>query len=375
MFENFKRKKLNRRRLLIQEKLKDIDNINVENPENKKINHKQNPIIKILLIITIISISIFWYIYKWYYDFSNKPIIEQSKIIKIKSWDTIYNLSEKLNINNTYLKYYIKNNNPDFELIAWNFEISKNANIDQLLIDLQSPLVENEINITILEWRNIYDIDNYLYNKSLINQNDYIKYVTNNEKIEKLTKFFPFIKWLNTLEWYLYPDTYTVISNNFKINVLVIKQLENFENKVYNKILSNLSNEEIQKIINLASIVEKEEKNISEKSTVAWILKKRLDNWWMIWADITVCYPHKLTANQCKMVITKYINEKSEYNTRTKTWLPKTPIWNPSFETINATLNYKTTSHWFYLHDTQTWKIYYADSNEWHTINKNRYLR
>lgn len=59
MFENFKRKKLNRRRLLIQEKLKDIDNINVENPENKKINHKQNPIIKILLIITIISISIF----------------------------------------------------------------------------------------------------------------------------------------------------------------------------------------------------------------------------------------------------------------------------------------------------------------------------
>jgi UPF0755 protein len=95
----------------------------------------------------------------------------------------------------------------------------------------------------------------------------------------------------------------------------------------------------------------------------------------MIWADITVCYPHKLTANECKMVITKYINEKSDYNTRTMSGLPKTPIWNPSFETINATVNYKKSNHWFYLHDIKTWKIYYADTNEWHTINKNRYLR
>ena len=57
------------------------------------------------------------------------------------------------------------------------------------------------------------------------------------------------------------------------------------------------------------------------------------------------------------------------------TWLPKSPIWNPSYETINATLNSKTTPYYFYLHDTQTSKIYYWKNNAEHERNKNLYLR
>ncbi len=380
MFNNFRRKKINNKRFLNRAKqnnsnVNQIDlNTSIDFNDNTS-NKKQNIIIKIVFIIIFISIILFWFLYKWYYNFKNNILIENKQVIQIQTWDNISNLAKKLNINKNYLKIYINKNKPDFKLIKWNFQISENANINQILLDLQTPIIENQINITILEWWNIFDIDNYLTNKKLIKSGEYIKYVTSKEKIIKLTEFFPFINWLETLEWFLYPDTYTVISNNFKINVLVIKQLENFENKVYNKLFKNYKNKDIEKIINLASIVEKEEKNIQAKPTVAWILKKRLQNWWMIWADITVCYPHKLTANQCKMVITKYINEKSDYNTRTMTWLPKTPIWNPSFETINATINYKKTPYWFYLHNSKTWKIYYAETNQWHTINKNRYLR
>jgi UPF0755 protein len=344
--------------------------------KSKRITFKNKDLlIKIIITIVIIIIWISIYIKQSYNNFKKNILINNNIILEIKKWYNIYNLSKDLNINKNFLKIYLKKNNPTFKLKIWNYKISKWDNIEQIINDLQNPIIQNQINITLLEWWNIFDIDEYLTNKWLIKKDDYIKYVTNKEKIWKLTKFFPFLKWVNTLEWYLYPDTYTVISNNFKINKLVIKQLDNFEKKVYNKLFKNYSNVEIEKIINLASIVEKEEKNISEKPTVAGILKKRLNSWWMIWADITVCYPHKLTSNECKMVISKYINEKSEYNTRTMIWLPKTPIWNPSFETINATLNSKNTSHWFYLHDIKTWKIYYADSNEWHTINKNRYLR
>ena len=211
--------------------------------------------------------------------------------------------------------------------------------------------------------------------KELIETGEYIAYVNNIDKILKLKEFFPFLDKQETLEWYLYPDTYKVVKTPFKINNFVIKQLEWFENKVYNTILKELSNKEILDLINLASIVEKEEKNPEEKSSVAGILKKRLDSEWMIWADITVCYPHELTSQQCKMVVSKYINEKSEYNTRTMKWLPKTPIWSPSFDTINATLNYKETAYWFYLHDTTNWKIYYAKDNAWHEKNKNLYIK
>jgi len=286
-------------------------------------------------------------------------------------------IAENLWINKYYFKLYLKREKPDFSIMAWNFMISENSDINWILDWLSKPIFFGEINLTFLEWWNIFDIDEFLANKGLIKSGEYISYVTNPEKIEKLTEFYSFIGWLNTLEWYLYPDTYTVNADNFKINNLVTKQLDNFEVKVYNKLFSE--NDSLKKkfnsiveVVNLASIVEKEEKNSDEKATVAWILKKRLDNWWMIWADITVCYPHELTSQQCKMVVSKYIDEKNDYNTRTMRWLPKTPIWNPSFDTINATLNYNETPYWFYLHDS-TWKIHYATTNEEHNINRSKY--
>ena len=130
----------------------------------------------------------------------------------------------------------------------------------------------------------------------------------------------------------------------------------------------------MQSVINLASIVEKEEKVTANKKTVAWILKKRLQENWFIWADITVCYPYRLTANECKFVVSKYIRDKNDYNTRTKLGLPKTPIWNPSYETIEATLNHKDTPYYYYLHNTK-WQIYYAKDNAGHVYNKNNFMR
>jgi len=353
-----------------------MDNwIFTEKPLNS-ITEKQNIFFRIFKLIIWILVIVWIIFYFKYKNYSNKIINKQEKIINIESWDTINDLAEKLDTNKLFLKKYINNNNPDFVLITWDFKISEGSKVDEVLKSLKTPIIYDEVNITFLEWWNIYDIDNYLSKKWYFEENSYINYVTNTEKIEKLSEFFPFIKWLETLEWYLYPDTYKINIKETQINQLVIRQLENFETKVYNKYFiwdnweQNLTNKEIEKIINIASIVEKEEKNPKNKAIVAWILKKRLDEWWMIWADATVCYPHKLTWDECKMVVSKYITEISDYNTRTMAWLPKTPIWNPSFNTINATYNYKKTPYYFYLHNTSTWEIYFAKTNAEHEANK-----
>lgn len=340
-----------------------------EEKQEKKSNINLFKIIKIIIWLWLFLIIFFYINYSW---FKKQTIIENETIIKIEKNDTFYNLWNKIDeLNNSYYKFYLKNNKPNYELKEWTYKINENSKIEDIIIALEKPIT-NEINITILEWWNIFDIDEYLTSKSLINKWEYIEYVENKDKIKQLWEFFPFIKDQNTLEWFLYPDTYKV-NTDFKINVFVIKQLETFETKVYNKILSNLDYETINDLVNLSSIVEKEERNPNEKSTVAWILKKRLNNWWMIWADITVCYPYRLTSEECKMVVTKYINEKNDYNTRTKLGLPLTPISNPSYQTIEATLNDKETSYWFYLHSVSTWKIYYAETNAWHEANK-RYM-
>ncbi|MFK7780129.1 MAG: endolytic transglycosylase MltG [Candidatus Gracilibacteria bacterium] len=234
--------------------------------------------------------------------------------------------------------------------------------------------------IIILEGWNIFDIDNYLYYRNLINKGEYILYVENVEKINSLSKYFPFLDNQETIEGYLYPDTYEINSSNFHINEFVIKQLEAFENKVYNKLFLDEDknpiyiNRVIESIINLSSIVEKEEKNINEKATVAGILKKRVKEYWNIGADITTCYPYRLTGTECKLVISKYININSEYNTRFIIGLPPTPIGNPSFDTIEATVNHEETNYYYYLHDTVTGKIYYAETNEEHNKFKSLYI-
>ncbi len=321
--------------------------------------------IKIVIISTIL---IFSYIYISYLNFKNNILIKENKIIEIKSWDTLKDLAWKLDLNYYFLKYYLKWK--DFKLLKWRFEIKANSKINNILNNLKKPLPKKEIKITILEWWNIFDIDNYLTKKWLINPWKYISYVENPNKIKALSRFYKFLNPnLQTLEWYLYPDTYK-LEYPLEINKLVIKQLDNFENKVYKKLLLNKTQKEIQEIITLASIVEKEEKNETQKATVAWILKKRLKAWWNIWADITVCYPHRLTQEECKMVVSKYIYEKSDYNTRVIKWLPKTPICNPQFSSIKAVIYPKKSPYWFYLHNTKTGKIYYSKTNAEHEANK-----
>jgi len=332
---------------------------------------KQNIFFRLFKLMIWIGIIWGMIIYNNYSNFKTEKLIQETKIIEIKSGETIKDLSEKLNLNYYFLKQYLSDK--ELKLLKWRFEIKKESKIDDILKSLEKPMEEKQVEVTILEWWNIFDIDDYLTNKWYINSWEYIKYVENPEKIKALSKFYDFLSPdFETFEWFLYPDSYK-IKSPVKINKLVIKQLDNFENKVYIKILENKTLDEILKIVNLASIVEKEEKSNSEKPTVAGILKKRLENNWNIWADITVCYPHRLTANECKMVVSKYIREQSEYNTRVIQGLPKTPIWNPQFSSINAVVNPNITDYWFYLHNTNSWKIYYWKTNAEHEANK-KYL-
>lgn len=330
--------------------------------------------IRLIKLIIWIAVIWWWIFYYNYSSFKSEKLLEENEKIVIETWESFRILSEKISwLDSLYLKIYLKYNEPDFNLQAWSYNLENNLTISEILENFKNPINEVDIKLTFLEWWNIFDIDEYLESKGLIINWGFIKQVENiNPDIFKEFSFLP--SNISTLEWFLYPDTYNINPNNFSVDSLIKKMLNTFEIKVYNKLLSSKSDKEIIDTIILASIVEKEEKNSINKPVVAGILKKRLEQGWMIWADITVCYPHRLTWEECKMVVSKYINEKSDYNTRTMTWLPITPIWNPNFETIDATINSKKTSYFFYLHDNK-WNIYYAETNWGHERNKNNYLK
>lgn len=342
----------------------------------------------------LIFIIIFFSLIDWLNALRIAPENRHIKDISIKinnkniSWEVLYN---KLQIwlNKKYLDPVNKMNFTNKIIIK--LSIIKSPVAKDLEVVFQKlwnwyskEVLENKRNtqVLILEGWNIFDIDTYLTQRSLIKKWEYISYVENKEKIIALWEFFQFLDDQKTLEWYLYPDTYKINPISFKINNFVILQLNSFEEKVYNKLFIDevtkkplYSNNIIESVVNLASIVEKEEKNILQKPIVAWILKKRLKEYRQLWADITVCYPYKLTSNQCKLVISKYIKIKTDYNTRIILGLPPTPINNPSFKTIDATLNHTQTDYYYYLHNTKTGKIYYGKNYDEHKNNIKNYLK
>lgn len=322
----------------------------------------------ILLIILIVPI---YFVYS-YNSFKSTILTSEEQTLEIKKWDTYRSLANKFDLNANYLKAYLKLNPPSKDLQAGNYKLKKWLNIDGVIESLKNPIT-NDKQITILEWWNIYDIDN------LLSKDDYIKawdlISLNKEKLDKYKKEYAFLSSTETLEWFLYPDTYSINPNNFKLEDFIKTMLENFDKKVITELEINPKDTDLYDNIILASIVEKEEKSVKEKATVAWVLKKRMKENWFIWADATVCYPYELTFDECTPAfIWNHIQDKNEYNTRNKLWLPKTPICNPSANSIEAVYNAKNTPYYYYLHD-ENWQIHYATTNEEHVANKMLYIK
>lgn len=325
---------------------------------------------KLFIWIFVIT-SIIFYVQYW----KIKDLtINYDKNIVVEKWDNLtLVLKRELNLEWFFLKLYL-HNNPElknFNLQAGEYFIKSWENLPSILNTLKYWSEVKQISLTILPGWNIFDIDEYLVSKWLIKTWDFIK---ESQDISKYKTNYTFLESALTLEWFLYPDTHFVDKKNFSLEKYTNLLLSNFKTKVYDNYLSSKTPKEIIDIINMASIVEKEERNESEKSTVAWILLKRLREWWFIWADITACYAQKFTSEECRLNLSTYVYEKNDYNTRTKVWLPKTPINNPQITSINAVLNPKESQYYYYLHGSD-WKIHYAKTNDEHIINKNRYLK
>ncbi len=128
-------------------------------------------------------------------------------------------------------------------------------------------------------------------------------------------------------------------------------------------------------IVTLSSIIEKEERNKKNKSTIAWVFLNRIQNKMRIDADITLCYGLLKWYESCtpSLIVISLSDSSNLYNTRVHSWLTPIPISNPSVETISALLWFQKSNNFYYLHDNNG-QIRYAEDLQWHNNNKSKYL-
>ena len=236
------------------------------------------------------------------------------------------------------------------------------------LPELVKTLVKGpeEISVVIAPGMTLKEIDEKLTSYNIIKADELV-----NLDIKFLKTDYPWLAEAKTLEGFLFPDTYKFFPNS-DINVVIHKFLDNFEIKVLPFLKKN---DNLQQVLILASLLEKEIPDYEEKRITAGILLKRLKVGIPLQVDASLIYA-KCSGRflNCPPLTEADYKINSYYNSYLYSGLVSAPICNPSLESIKSVLNPESTDYWYYLSDPKTKKTIFSKTLEEHNKNRAIYL-
>ena len=172
-------------------------------------------------------------------------------------------------------------------------------------------------------------------------------------------------------EGYLFPDTY-LIPRDADINFIVNLMTNNFKSKYSTLGALGKSSLTQNQIVIVASLVEREAKNDTDRPLVASVILNRLNIGMKLDIDATIQYALGYQADQKrwwkKDLTTDDLSLNSPYNTYKVSGLPPTPISNPGLASLNAVVNPANTNYLFYMTDSKG-ITHFAATIEEHNAN------
>lgn len=190
------------------------------------------------------------------------------------------------------------------------------------------------------------------------------------ECAKECTFDYDFLEEDQSLEGYLFPDTYFIDSATFTSESLINMMLANFDAKLTDEMMAEIetSGRTLEEVVNVAAMVEREVRTEDDLPIVAGIIWKRYDQDWYLGIDATLLYvqdDNELTAED--------LADDTPYNTRTNIGLPPTPISNPGLASLMATIYPEESEYYYYLTDSEG-NVHYARNGEEHEANKAQYI-
>ncbi len=205
------------------------------------------------------------------------------------------------------------------------------------------------LKITIPEGYTAKEIAHLLAEKNIVNEELFYSLVEKKE-----------------LEGYLYPETYYLSPGmgEERIIEIMVKQFNTiFTAEMVERAKELKLNRE--KIVVLASIIEKEARKDEERTLISAVFHNRLRKNWALESCATVNYAWNKEFNQKKGRLTyKDLEIVSPYNTYRNYDLPPGAISNPGLNSINAALYPEETDAMFFVakgEGTHQFSMYYQD--------------
>jgi UPF0755 protein len=161
------------------------------------------------------------------------------------------------------------------------------------------------------------------------------------KRYEKLVRDEDFIastgfSQFTSLEGFLYPDTYYLTKEMRGAEIVIQMQVKRFQ-EVWATLVEDYDTEpDLYETVTLASIVEKETADSSERPLIASVFQNRLQKGMRLQSDPTVVYG--IENFQAPITKTHLLTE-TPYNTYVIPALPAGPIANPGRASLHAVLN------------------------------------
>ena len=287
------------------------------------------------------------------------------------------------NFENSKIDIKVKGDKPD-SIKAGVYQLNKNMGVSEIVESLSGDIKHdlNSVTITFKEGKNMRYIINEIVKHTNNKESDIQDTLKDKEYLNKLIDKYWFItdEILNediyySLEGYLYPNTYT-----FRKDVTV-KEIFNVMLEQMDKNLSQYkdsiktSGYTSHQIITLASIVELEGLNSTDRSGIAGVFYNRLKNNWNLGSDVTTYYGAGVELSERDLTIDE-LNDPNPYNTRISSMagkLPIGPICNPSIDSIDAVLHPTETDNYYFVAD-KNGKTYFTKTEKEHVKKRNELI-
>ncbi len=323
---------------------------------------------KFKLLISAFTIFLLLIVCFGFYSFFIKTNSEEQTIVEIPrgyGLNSIASLLEKNNIVNnkrTFIAYsYLLGSGSTLK--AGEYEFEPGLTINQVFDKLKKGDVILR-KVTIPEGLNVNEIGEILEKNKVVSKNSFLELASNTEYAKKY-----FQTNINSLEGFLFPDTYS-FNKNEKPEFVIETMIKRFR-EVFDQIEGSQFHDLIE-IVTRASIIEKETPLNSEKPLVSAVIDNRLKIGMRLACDPTVIYA--LGDNFDGNLTKKDLKYESPYNTYVVSGLPPGPIANPGKESLEAAMNPANVNYLYFVSKGDG-SHYFSDNYRSHVNAINKYIK
>ena len=331
----------------------------------------------VIILLLIILISLVGYIW---YNTNLSPVGTNTEnkeftVTMGESYKTISKHLKEQNLIKSELAFelYVKLNDKN-NLKAGTYYLKQSMTVKEIIEVLSSNNTVNPL-ITFKEGVNIRKVVQIIEENTTNKKEEIEQIMSNKEYLNELIHKYWFLtdeilneKIYYPLEGYLYTETYEIKGKESSVKE-IIETMLNQTDKLLTPLKTKIeqSGYTVHEILTMASIVELEASQNSDRKGIAGVFYNRLKDNWSLGSDVTTYYAIKVDMNERDLYQSE-LDDYNAYNTRStkmKGKLPVSPICNPSIESIEASINPTKHDNFYFVAD-KNGKNYFTKTSKEH---------